>query len=122
VKMRRVAIVSILGVVLALAMVATTGATTATAHRPLSGILAGEAVWAEHGNHGVVKVIGASGRVVARRLVKWHNDHFHFALKPGRYKVVLVGAWPNCPNTKVVRVRANHTTQALLSEGCENSY
>ena len=87
-------------------------------------MLWGQAVFADHGAHGVVKVFNASGHVVARRDAHYPRAHFRFVLQRGRYKVQLKmkkrWVWGGCRYTKAVHVRAHRTSHVTLSQGCSD--
>jgi hypothetical protein len=99
---------------------------TGTEHDQRKGTIAGQAVFAKPGSHGVVRVFNAADRLVARREVRAPRSDFRFALKRGRYVVELKlrggSRWAGCPHQKTVRVRANHTTYVTLGQGCVSTY
>jgi hypothetical protein len=100
--------------------------TTTTEHDHGEGTVAGQAVFAKPGSHGVVRVFNAADRLVARRGVRSPRSHFRFVLKPGRYVVELKlrgrSRWAGCPHKKTVGVRASHTTHVTLGQGCVSTY
>jgi hypothetical protein len=132
----RVIAVGLLGLALAAGSGAS-GAVASSAYRhDRTGTLAGVVVLIEHRAAGSVKVLDATGRLVAQHEVRWSRAqrmrqypqarfaHFGIPLRPGRYRVELQlrsGAW-DCPYTKWVSVRADRTARVSLSEGCEVTY
>lgn len=122
---------TIAGAAIVLMLAASWGAPAAvsalTQHIPNTGTVSGRA-YMDHGIRGIVKVFNGSGRLVAHHDVRRSRDYFRFVLHPGRYEVKLVMrppsmSWPDCPNDKLVRVRAEHTTPVDLLQTCpQNTY
>lgn len=106
---------------------ATVATSSATNRHTRTGMVTGSVAFVDRGASGVVRVVSASGRVVAHDDVRWDHGHFRFVLTAGRYEFVLKVnpphfVWAGCPSKQPARVQATRTTHVYLSQGCENTY
>lgn len=99
-----------------------------------TGVVSGHVVFAVPAIHppqvtGVVRVLDATGRLVAHQKVSPAADRFRFSLTPGRYEVkleVIRGILlPGCSRSireKSLSVQGGDTATIMLPETCAGGY